>query len=371
MSATSGRIASKRRSGRREGSSTSGSTTTSGAPAAPVVIKTRGLTKRYDDLVAVDHLDLDVRAGEIFGLLGQNGAGKTTTILMLLGLTEPTDGAARVVGLDPTRGPLEVKRRVGYLPDAVGFYGDMTGRQNLRYTAKLNRLGKDEIEETIDAVLEQVGLTDRADDRVDEYSRGMIQRLGIADALVKDPDVLILDEPTTAIDPLGVTEILELLRRLVDERGMAILLSSHLLNQVQSVCDRIGIFSAGRLIGQGTMAQLAQRFGDDRQELEVGFDTSNPDDADRARAVLRSVPGVSAIGDSIRPGDPWHVAVAEGSDAATVRSAVLAAVGENHLPLTSIRLMAPSLEDIYRHAVAGPRASRAEAAGRAAREMPA
>ena len=123
---------------------------------------------------------------------------------MLLGLTEPTEGAARVVGLDPSRGPLEVKRRVGYMPDSVGFYGDLTGRENLRYTARLNRMDRDEAETTIDEVLEQVGLTDRADDPVDTYSRGMLQRLGIADALVKDPDVLILDEPTTAIDPLGV-----------------------------------------------------------------------------------------------------------------------------------------------------------------------
>ena len=220
-------------------------------PRAP--IRTRGLTKEYGDLVAVDHLDLEVQAGEIFGLLGQNGAGKTTTILMLLGLTEPTDGQARVVGLDPARRPLEVKRRVGYLPDAVGFYGDLTGRQNLRYTAALNRINRDDAEATIDIVLEQVGLSARADDKTEQYSRGMLQRLGIADALVKDPDVLILDEPTTAIDPLGVGEILDLLRQLVTERQMAILLSSHLLNQVQHVCDRIGIFAAGRLIGQGSM----------------------------------------------------------------------------------------------------------------------
>ena len=370
MSATPGRIASKRRSVRRE-AAPSGDRGAADASKPPIRIKTRGLTKRYDDLVAVDHLDLDVRAGEIFGLLGQNGAGKTTTILMLLGLTEITEGAARVVGLDPSRGPLEVKRRVGYLPDSVGFYGDLTGRQNLRYTARLNRLDRKEAEETIDAVLEQVGLTDRADDKVEEYSRGMIQRLGIADALIKDPDVLILDEPTTAIDPLGVSEILELLRRLVDERGMAILLSSHLLNQVQSVCDRIGIFSAGRLIGQGTMKQLAERFGEEREELEIGFDSRTDADAERARAVLKSVPGVAAIGGSIRPGDPWHVSVAHGADAKTVRSAVLAAVAEHQLPLSSIRAVVPSLEDIYRRAVAGPRAQRAEAASREARGVPA
>src|SRR5215217_1122254 len=244
-------------------------------------IATRRLSKRYGGLIAVDNLNLEVQAGEIFGLLGQNGAGKTTTILMLLGLTEPTDGQARVVGLDPARRPLEVKRRVGYLPDAVGFYTDLTGRDNLRYTAKLNRIPRAEAEQAIDEALEQVGLSARADDRTEQYSRGMLQRLGIADALIKDPDVLILDEPTTAIDPLGVQEILDLLRRLVEERQMAILLSSHLLNQVQSVCDRIGIFAAGRLIGQGTMTDLAQRFGEDVARVEAEFQTD--DEAETAR----------------------------------------------------------------------------------------
>src|SRR5262245_28351886 len=237
-------------------------------------IRTRALTKNYGDLVAVDHLNLEVHPGEIFGLLGQNGAGKTTTVLMLLGLTEPTSGEARVVGLDPARRPLEVKRVVGYMPDAVGFYSDLSGRENLRYTARLNRIPSGEAEETIDEVLEQVGLTERADDLTETYSRGMLQRLGIADALVKDPDVLILDEPTTAIDPLGVTEILELLRRLVDERRLAILLSSHLLNQVQHVCDRIGIFSRGQLIGHGTIAELSKRFGDATAHVDIEIEPS-------------------------------------------------------------------------------------------------
>ena len=199
------------------------------------VIWTRGLTKKYGTLTAVDRLDLAIYPGEIFGLLGQNGAGKTTTILMLLGLSEPTDGEAEVMGLDPAWEPREVKRRVGYLPDAVGFYEGMTGRENLGYTARLNGLRRDEATAAIDEVLDQVGLTSRADDLVGTYSRGMRQRLGIADALVKSPDLLILDEPTTSIDPLGVVEILDLLRRLVDERGLAIMLSSHLLSQVQSV----------------------------------------------------------------------------------------------------------------------------------------
>jgi ABC-2 type transport system ATP-binding protein len=352
MTATQ-RIAPKRRRGRRATLAPTG--VAGGAAGSDTVrIRTRGLTKSYGDLVAVDHLDLEVHAGEIFGLLGQNGAGKTTTILMLLGLTEPTDGSARVVGLDPARGPLEVKRRVGYLPDSVGFYGDLSGRQNLRYTARLNAIDGDDAEATIDDVLEQVGLSERADDLVETYSRGMLQRLGIADALVKDPDVLILDEPTTAIDPLGVVEVLDLLRRLVRERGMAILLSSHLLNQVQSVCDRIGIFAGGRLIGQGTLPELAARFGDGRAQLEVGLDVDDAEEVETVSALLGGVPGVAAVAAGDRPGVPWSIAIGPDAEMATVRSAVLGAVAQYQLPLTSIRPVVPSLEEIYRRAVARP-----------------
>ncbi|MBA2700828.1 MAG: ABC transporter ATP-binding protein [Chloroflexi bacterium] len=318
--------------------------------------------------MAVDHLDLDVHAGEIYGLLGQNGAGKTTTILMLLGLTEPTEGSARVVGLDPARGPLEVKRRVGYMPDSVGFYGDLSGRQNLRYTARLNRIDRADAERTIGAVLEQVGLSDRADDPVENYSRGMLQRLGIADALVKDPDVLILDEPTTAIDPLGVVEVLDLLRRLVAERGMAILLSSHLLNQVQSVCDRIGIFSAGRLIGHGSMAELAARFGDGRTQLELGLELADGDERARAAALLTAIDGVAAADPGPRPGDPWLITVRQPGEAAAVRAAILRVIAEAGLPLVSIRSNVPSLEDVYRRAISRPATA---TAGRAAPARPA
>ena len=318
-------------------------------PRAP--IRTRGLTKRYGDLVAVDHLDLEVQAGEIFGLLGQNGAGKTTTILMLLGLTEPTEGQARVVGLDPARRPLEVKRRVGYLPDAVGFYSDLSGRENLRYTARLNRIPRAEAEDAIDEALEQVGLSARADDPTEQYSRGMLQRLGIADALIKDPDVLILDEPTTAIDPLGVTEILDLLRRLVEERQMAILLSSHLLNQVQSVCDRIGIFAAGRLIGQGSVDALAARFGDDTAHVEAEFQTDDEVGVERVREVLSAIPGASAVTAPRRSHPAWSISVKPASEGTRVRRAVIAAAASTGLDLTSIRSLEPSLEDIYRRAV--------------------
>jgi len=271
---------------------------------------------------------------------------------MLLGLTEPSAGTARVVGLDPARRPLEVKRRVGYMPDSVGFYSDLSGRENLRYTARLNRIERDEAEAAIDEVLEQVGLTSRADDSTETYSRGMLQRLGIADALVKDPDVLILDEPTTAIDPLGVTEILDLLRDLVKQRQMAILLSSHLLNQVQVVCDRIGIFAAGKLIGQGSMTELADRFGDGTAHIEVGFEFDDEALAKRAPDLLRAIPDVADVRPGVRRIDPWIVAVRPPSAEGRVRQAILALAAAEGLHLVSLRPIVPSLEEIYRKAVA-------------------
>ncbi|HEX8025665.1 MAG TPA: ABC transporter ATP-binding protein [Candidatus Limnocylindrales bacterium] len=314
-------------------------------------IVTRGLTKTYGDIVAVDSLDLEINPGEIFGLLGQNGAGKTTTILMLLGLTEPTSGRARVVGLDPARNPLEVKRRVGYLPDSVGFYGGLTGRENLRYTARLNGLPMQEAEPRIEEVLAQVNMTARADSKTEEYSRGMLQRLGIADALVKSPDILILDEPTAAIDPIGVVEILDLLRELADEHRITILLSSHLLSQVQSTCDRVGIFAAGRLIGVGTVEELSRRFGEASARIEVTLDgTGDAAATEHARATLKAVPGVTSVNAPDRPRDPW-VLHADPTRAGEVRVATLAAAARENLHLSAIREVEPSLDDIYRTAL--------------------
>ena len=222
-----------------------------------VAVRADGLTKRYGETIAVDQLSLDIFRGEIFGLLGPNGAGKTTTILMLLGLTEPTSGSASVDGMDPTRDPLRVKSRVGYLPDDVGFYENMSGRDNLRYTAALNRLPFGEGERRVEELLALVGLSGVGDHKVEGYSRGMRQRLGLADALVKRPSILILDEPTVNIDPEGVRELLELVDRLSDEQGVTVILSSHLLHQVEQVCDRIGIFVKGRLVALGTVEELA------------------------------------------------------------------------------------------------------------------
>ncbi len=246
-------------------------------------LETRQLTKHYGERTAVDSLSLKIRRGEIFGLLGPNGAGKTTTILMLLGLTEPSSGDARVDGLDPRRDPLAVKRRVGYLPDDVGFYDELTARENLEYTARLNRMRESDATERIEFLLEQVGLTSVIDRRVRTFSRGMRQRLGLADALIKRPTILILDEPTVNIDPEGVREMLKFVSDLRTDEGLTVLLSSHLLHQVEQVCDRIGIFVSGQLVGLGTVAQLASQL-QDRWIFELGVD-SGPASANLAKLV--------------------------------------------------------------------------------------
>ena len=220
------------------------------------IIQTSHLTKRYGAKIAVNDLNLSIRKGEVFGLLGPNGAGKTTTVLMLLGLTEPTAGRATIAGCDCTRNPLEVKSIVGYLPDNVGFYTDMTGRQNLRFTGRLNRLGGQELEDRIDALLERVGMTEAADKKTGTYSKGMRQRLGIADVLIKDPQVIIMDEPTLGIDPEGMRELLNIIRDLSVKDGRTVLISSHQLQQIQQVCDRVGIYVEGTLVACGTLAEL-------------------------------------------------------------------------------------------------------------------
>ncbi|MGQ9825360.1 MAG: ABC transporter ATP-binding protein [Desulfotomaculales bacterium] len=257
-----------------------------------VLIETRNLTKRYGKVTAVADLNFQVYRGEIFGLLGPNGAGKTTTILMILGLTEPTEGAVLVDGNDPVRNPLAVKRVVGYLPDNVGFYPDLTGRENLAYTAALNQLPGDEAARRIERLLRQVGLEKVADRKVREYSRGMRQRLGIADAMVKNPRIVIFDEPTLGIDPEGVQELLALIVRLSREEGLTVLISSHLLYQVQQICDRVGIFVSGKMIAQGSIAALRQQVAaEGLQEVEL---RAEPDD-ELLLETLKAIPGVSVV----------------------------------------------------------------------------
>jgi len=228
------------------------------------IIRTDNLTKIYaKTIVAVSRLNLSIKEGEIFGLLGPNGAGKTTTIRMLLGMTEPTAGRAWIDEHDCTRNAIDVKRITGYLPDNVGFYGDMTGRENLRFTGSLNGIPENELDEKIDALLERAGIPDAAEKKVRTYSRGMKQRLGIADVLLKDPRVIILDEPTLGIDPEGVRQLIEIIKNLSKEDGRTLLISSHQLYQMQQICDRVGIFFEGKLVACGSIEELASESGAD------------------------------------------------------------------------------------------------------------
>jgi len=226
------------------------------------IIQTTGLTKRYDHQTAVDQLDFQVVEGEIFGFLGPNGAGKTTTLLMLLGLSRPTEGTASVCGLDPERKAMEVKKIVGYLPENVGFYGDMDAVQSLRYIADLNRIPRTEAEDRIHEVLNLVGLSENGVKKVSAFSRGMKQRLGIAEVLLKEPKVMFLDEPTLGLDPDGAVRLIELIRSLNQERGITVLLSSHHLQQVQKISHRVGIMIKGRMVAEGSVEALArEKFG--------------------------------------------------------------------------------------------------------------
>lgn len=235
-------------------------------------IDIKGLTKKYGDHIAVNNLNLSIEKGEIFGLLGPNGAGKSTTILMLLGLTEVDSGSVKVCGIDSSRYPLEVKRKVGYLPEDVGFYNDYSGLQNLMYIARLNDIPEEVAKRAALEILQEVGLEDVKDSKVASYSRGMRQRLGLADVLIKNPEVIILDEPTLGLDPEGVKKFLQLIVRLSRKKGITVLFSSHHLHQIQQVCDRVGIFVKGKMLAEGKISSLAQQlFSKNAFTLEGGI----------------------------------------------------------------------------------------------------
>jgi ABC-2 type transport system ATP-binding protein len=305
-----------------------------------VVIKAEGLTKRYGATLAVDHIDLQVNAGEIVGILGPNGSGKTTTILMLLGLTEPTSGHAEVAGYDPLRAPLEVKRRVGYLPDQVGFYDGLSARDNLAYTGRLMGLTRHEIDERFTAALGRVGLSEVGLARVATFSQGMRQRLGLAEILMKRPSVAILDEPTTALDPHSTQEFLDMIRRLKSD-GTAVLLSSHHLDQVQSVCDRVALFNLGQIVLAGTVTELAGRVLGGGHVIDV--EARGPGGSMGISERLAAVPGVVRVQPLGAGQGSQRYRVDCQSDLRAEIARRLAA----EIELIGIHFAAPSLNEVY------------------------
>lgn len=312
------------------------------------VIELVDLTKKYGAHTAVDQLTLSIEKGEIFGLLGPNGAGKSTTILMMLGLTEPTSGLVKVCGINSTTHPIEVKKRVGYLPEDVGFYDDLSGRENLIYTARLNRLSASESQKQTDELLARVGLTEAANKKAGKYSRGMRQRLGLADVLIKKPEVIILDEPTLGIDPKGVREFLELIVKLSKQEGLTVLLSSHDLHQMQKICDRVGLFVSGKLLVCGNIQSLSQKLFstepfiiDAGVSLPKGNGKAHTMDEEELQRLLRAVDGVMNIQSK---NEMLEIVCSRDVTQEVARTIVQAGVGLNYLHKKEY-----GLDEIYHH----------------------
>ncbi|MGC8816348.1 MAG: ABC transporter ATP-binding protein [Candidatus Hadarchaeum sp.] len=299
-----------------------------------LAIETHDLTKRYNDFVAVDRLNLSIRAGELFGLLGPNGAGKTTTVLMLLGLTEPSAGTCRVFAHDPFREPLKVKSITGYLAERTGLYEDLTPEQNLRYITKLNRIPEEEARKRIQEALTSVGATGYADVKVGKLSRGMRQRVGIAGVLVKKPKVAIFDEPTQGLDPEGKNELLELMKRISKEGGTTVLLLSHMLADVQHTCDRIGIMLRGKMFALGTIEELRTMTKED-WVIDIEADDIPP----KLVHDLSSLHGVKGVDRSGKV-----ITVRSEKD---IRQAIMEVFLSNRAVPISLRARERSLEEIY------------------------
>ncbi len=298
------------------------------APEAAPPIEVRGLVKRYGELVAVDHVDLTVEPGDVFGYLGPNGAGKTTSLRMMLGLIRPSEGSVRVFGRDPQLSVKALEGVAGFV-EAPSFYPYLSGRENLRLFAALD--GGDAAAR-IEESLETVGLADRAKDRVGGYSHGMRQRLGIAAALLREPRLLMLDEPATGLDPGGMRDMRDLIRRL-SASGMTVLLSSHLLAEVEELCNRVAIVRSGRVVYQGSLADLRAQAGEDYvlRTTEDGI----------ARRVAEAQAGIT---DVRARGEGGLTFKAAGEDAVSALSLALTESG------ALIREMSPrhaTLEDLF------------------------
>jgi len=300
-----------------------------------LIVETKDLTKAYNGTTVVNNINLRVNANEVFGLLGPNGAGKTTTILMLLGLTEPTNGEVRVCGFNSTREPLKVKRLVGYMPEKVGFYDNLTARENLDFIAQLNGISYKESQERINNILKAVGLVETANQPVSQFSRGMKQRLGVADVLIKQPRVAILDEPTAGLDPEGINQILELVADL-PKAGTTVIMSSHRLYEVQRVCSNIGILSQGKIVVQGSIDELGREaMAGGRYRIELETTETTPELID----TIKGINGVLNI-----EVEDNKLLISTESD---LRTAIAKVVVQSDIPLVQMKIQDFSLDDIY------------------------
>ncbi len=300
------------------------------------VVETIDLTKTYGDITAVDRLNLRIEEGDIFGFLGPNGAGKTTTILMLLGLTEPTSGTAYVAGYNSTREPLNVKRITGYVPEKVGFYDDLTAVYNLTYTARLNGISDNLADKRIAEALDIVGLPKAAGRKVGEFSRGMKQRLAIADILVKQPKIAIMDEPTSGIDPEGIVQVLDLIAKIAKERKMTIIMSSHQLYQVQRICNRVGMLMNGRLVVTGLLDELSREaMGGSQFRIEVKL-------TEITQTITEAIKRISGVHSIEQSKNTLSVSCSE-----DLRPKIAKAIVDADGLMVEMKIQSFDLEDIY------------------------
>ncbi len=298
------------------------------------MIKVNELTKNFGDRRAVDGLIFEARKGEVLGFLGPNGAGKTTTMRMLTGYMPPTSGTATIAGFDIVEESLEVRKRVGYLPETVPLYTDMTLHDYLEFFADLRHLPK--VEEAISETLEMVGLTDRANGYIGNLSKGMRQRIGLAQALMHKPDVLILDEPTIGLDPAQIIEVRNLIRNIGKER--TVLLSTHILSEAQQLCDRIMIINKGKIVVEDTPENLQSRLtGAERVQLRIRGE------ADSLAEKIRKINGIQDV-QQIQGEDLLEFQFAPGKD---LRPEVARLVIDLNYDLLEMRPINLSLEDIF------------------------
>jgi ABC-2 type transport system ATP-binding protein len=254
------------------------------------VVEARGIAKQFGSLVAVDDLTVAVEAGEVLGILGPNGAGKTTAVRMLTTILAPSRGSFSVAGIPHTR-PDEIRRRIGVLPESAGYPGGQTGEQYLTYHARLYGYPRARAGEIARSLLDELGLLERSRSPISAYSRGMRQRLGIARALVNEPVAVFLDEPTLGLDPAGQLQVLRHVRTIARERGAAVLLSTHLLNEVEENCSHVLILNRGRVVSEGTVSEVVSRAAAPRRlRLQLA-----PDEMERATAVLTGLPSVQQV----------------------------------------------------------------------------
>ncbi|MEM2146016.1 MAG: ABC transporter ATP-binding protein [Candidatus Jordarchaeaceae archaeon] len=296
------------------------------------MIETENLTKFYGELKALDGLTIKVGTG-ITGFLGPNGAGKTTTIKIMLGLLKPSSGNVRVLGYDPAQEPLEIRKKVGFLPENPRPYKYMTGREFLHFIAKLRGLKTKQSTEEISKLLNQVGLAERAKDKISSYSKGMVQRLFLAQALIGDPELIILDEPTAGLDPVGREEILALLKELC-KTGKSVFISSHILSEIERVCTRVIIIDRGRLVLEGDVDKIKEEFSSGRYKIK----------SDKPELIFKELTGKSYVKDVWIEGD---TVVVMPNDDKTLRKAVLEISNNLDCDVFSLEKEIPSLQDVF------------------------